>query len=254
MSKLGVIIIATGKYISFVDDLIESIQEFIGFKGDINYFLFTDKDNMSQDLRYNVKKIEYNYTVWPMPTLMRYRGILGAKNILRDQDYLLYLDADMRVNSSCSDLFEPEIFAVRHPRHKISRKHPFEKNHRSSAYIDHVSYQMYVCGGIQGGKSRRFLEAVEETCKKIEFDLKQNYIAKWHDESYWNKYVSQNSDIQIFSSSYCWPQQWISQATPGKVIALKKDHSNLRNNSSLFLKIKLKISDFRMKLLQPRSY
>ena len=86
MSKLGVIIIATGKYISFVDDLIESIQEFIGFKGEINYFLFTDKENMSQDLRYNVKKIEYNYTVWPMPTLMRYQGILGAKNRSTNDD------------------------------------------------------------------------------------------------------------------------------------------------------------------------
>jgi histo-blood group ABO system transferase len=254
LNKLGVIIIATGKYISFVDELVKSVQEFIGFKGEITFFLFTDKENMSQDLKFNVKKIEYNYTKWPMPTLMRYKGILGAKSILQDQNYLLYLDVDMKINSSCADLFESEIFAVRHPRHKISQKLPFEKNYLSSAYIGQSSYRMYVCGGIQGGKSKRFLEAVEDTSKKIESDLKQNYIAKWHDESYWNKYVSQNNDIQIFSSSYCWPQQWVSRRTPGKVIALKKDHSSLRNNSSLLLKIRFILSDLRMKILQPNSY
>jgi hypothetical protein len=254
LSGLGVIVIATGNYINFLPNFIKSCRLNLNYPGDVNFYIFTDKNNLNNFGGESMKFFEYNFLEWPMPTLMRYEGILSQKEILSQENHLIYIDVDMKVNSSCSELFNYELFAVRHPRHKISKKNPFERNLNSMAYIDDRRYSTYVCGGVQGGKSETYLKAIQNVNVKIHEDLKNSLIAKWHDESYWNKYVYENVGIKIFPSEYCWPEQWVTTNTPGRIIALRKNHSAVRNDFNPGSKLRFLLSDARMRLLRPRTY
>ena len=254
MNGLGVILIATGNYMKFVSNIIRSTTQNIGYRGSINFYIFTDLDNMNIKFDSNVRLLEYNFINWPYPTLMRYKGISTERDILAREKHLLYLDVDMKVNLNCEELFDYNIFAVRHPGHKVTNRLPFESNKDSAAYIDSTTYSTYVCGGVQGGISEAYLDAAESIHNKIDLDLKNNHIAKWHDESYWNKYVYENRKIKVLSSQYCWPEQWQSNNAPGKIIALKKNHLDYRNDKNFYKKAGFFLSDIRMKLIRPRSY
>mgnify|MGYP001563042912 FL=1 len=46
--------------------------------------------------------------------------------------------------------------------------------------------------------------------KSIDDDFTMNYIARWNDESHWNKYLFENPPIIILDSSYIYPDSLVA--------------------------------------------
>jgi len=67
---------------------------------------------------------------------------------------------------------------------------------------------VYICGGVNGGKSQEFLAVIEELKKRIDEDRKQGIIAIYHDESHINKYAYENPGYKLLPPSYCYPEGW----------------------------------------------
>jgi hypothetical protein len=161
----------------------------------------------------------------------------------------------MKINANLPSINVNKIFSVIHPGYKEKTNKPFENNRNSNAYTPSDSRKVYVCGGVQGGSSENYLTAIRQMKKWIDSDLEKGIVARWHDESYWNKYVNQNIDqAVILGREYCWPEQWVTSKNPGKIIALQKNHTATRNNYSLKSKVRFLLSEVRMKLLRPKSY
>lgn len=112
----------------------------------------------------------------------------------------------------------------------------YERNPESCAYIPYDKGKYYFQGGLQGGRREAFLEACYQMNQAIEQDLSRGIIAVWHDESHWNKYLLERSDVKILSPAYLFPEEEniiISKIVP-KILILDKNnyggHEFMRSN------------------------
>ena len=254
-NKTAILTVASGKYFGFLNQLLSGIETSNISTSEITLFVFTDETKDITNTKFNVIKVFWDKTNWPDPTLLRYHGFLLIENDLANYDQILYLDVDMQVKSELPQVPSKRLLAVQHPGYLKVRKAQFEENRNSLSHLKPAERKIYVCGGVQGGSGEAYLTAIKQMKSWIDSDLENGIVARWHDESYWNKYINQNIDrTVILCREYCWPEQWVTSKNPGKIIALKKNHTATRNNYSFKSKVRFLLSEVRMKLLRPRTY
>jgi len=95
IKTLGIITIATGKYFEeFIPNLKASVDRHFSFPGyQINFYCFTDSTSEIT----GINNIPIEHFSWPFSTLLRYRWMEKYLPSLEENDFLLYMDADMRV-------------------------------------------------------------------------------------------------------------------------------------------------------------
>jgi len=188
-------------------------------------------------------------TPWPYPTLLRYHLFLQQEEYLQKFDKLLYIDADMRVMQDIkTDIFGEWLTCAKHPMYALDRRFipPYEPNPNSSAFIprfgqiltDHKKLwfdPVYAAGGVQGGATKPFLEAMWWMKRSIDRDLQNNYIAIWNDESHWNAYLSShpNDQLVVLGPDYVYPDSLVKEyyepiwgrTHEPKIVTITKRHS-----------------------------
>jgi len=234
--KICFLIIATNKYIQFVEPLIQSIEQYALVEHDRHYLVFTDQQTNFDNPRIHVERITHQ--PWPAPSLMRYHYFLQKKDWIEGHDYCFYIDADMRVVAPVAEKILGDIVAVLHPGFwkKKRKKFTYERNPLSTAYVPPEKGTRYYCGGVQGGKSKCYMVVARAIADAVDIDTSNGIVAKWHDESHWNRYLSDYPPTLVMSPSYCYPdcaikntKQWELQDLPPLVLALSKDHSEMRD-------------------------
>jgi len=227
--NIGFLVIATNKYIKFLNPLVDSINKYLLNDHKKTIFCFTNI--MDHEVSDNVIKIYQEHMSWPMPTLKRFEIFNKNSEKYKDIDILYYLDADMLINDYIGDEFLPgdkDLIAVIHPGYRRDLLQSFERRIKSNAYVDYSHY-VYHCGGVQGGKKDAYLTACKILSNNILDDMSKDIIAIWHDESHWNKYLISNPDLyKELDCDYCYPENW---NIPYKklILALDKDHAEMRN-------------------------
>lgn len=199
MEKIAILTISTDKYVSFLEQLHKSI--FAKFLPDHEktLFVFTDKD-----INYtNTNTIKINHLPWPITTLMRFFYFTNISDILKTFDYVYYIDCDMLVYSNIGKEVLPpnnEIVATKHFYLENSMG-TYETNSQSTACVKVTDemYGKYCQACFFGSTSQSFVKMSEELNQNINIDLKNNYIALWHDESHFNKYLLNNQCILLHS-------------------------------------------------------
>lgn len=233
LKTLGIITIATGKYFQeFIPELKNSVDQYFKFSSyKINFYCLTDS-NVSLAGVTNIPTKHYG---WPFSTLLRYRWIKQYLNIFQEHDYLLYMDADMRVVSTPPEsIFSYPIVAVRHPGY-LHSPGAFEIDRQDSCYVPPPLRKNYYQGCFWGGQTANISHLITSLSKMVEDDLSLGNIPIWHDESYLNKYLSIHA-CHPLSPSYAWPEsEPISQ--PPYVLHLEKKHSVIRQSSNDLLDI-----------------
>src|SRR5688572_14784416 len=113
MKRIGLLLIATGRYDQFVPQLLASADKWFCKDDDVTFFLFTDS---SLEPGYeNCRKIFIRHRPWPYPTLMRYETYINHREMLADMDYLFHCDVDMRFVDSVGIEILGERTATLHP-------------------------------------------------------------------------------------------------------------------------------------------
>lgn len=220
------------------------------------YFLTNHASNHEVDffLWSDIPDTDYGCTVfptepieWPAPTLMRYHLFLQQEELLKEYDYIFYMDADMRVVDFIDDeILGPDLTAAQHPMYALRKQYwtPYETNPQSTAYIQQpgkliqgekfpVFMPLYLAGGFQGGTSVAFIQAMKVMRANIDKDFMNNYTARWNDESHWNKYLYEHPPSVVLSPSYIYPDSLIKeyyeplwgQSYKPKIITLTKPFS-----------------------------
>jgi len=224
IAKIGLLIVATGKYIAFANALIESAEKYFCPKYDVTYFVFTDGEPLPLD---NVVKIEQKKLGWPYDTMMRYEMYYNAKDLLEKMDYLFACDADMLFVNMVSDEIFSDRVATQHPGF-VNKKGTYETRKQSTAYVAPNEAQYYFAGGLNGGKTEIFLQMAKDLTRNIYKDLENNIIALWHEESHLNRYYIDNKPTLMLSPSYCYPENW-SLPYKKRLLALDKNHKEARS-------------------------
>lgn len=223
--SIGIFLIATGKYIDFIESLCNDINKYFltGYKKDI--YVFTDSKNVPEC----VTKIYQKHIKWPTPTLFRYHYIYEfcKKNDVR-HDYYYYLDADMKIVDYVGKEILGDFVVTQHPGFYDKSKTDlyYEKKFLSQAYISPNKINGYYAGGFNGGK--KYLEISKQIIKWIDIDQKYNFTPLHNDETYLQKAIVKYKPDIILSSEYCYPdllsdiKRWGLTGLIPKIIAITK--------------------------------
>lgn len=234
--KVAVVFIGTEKYLNFLPSWYESCETYLLPEVEKKYIIFTDGE-VSEGPE-NAVVYKQPHLEWPYITLYRFKMLLNATDEIKECDWMIFIDADMRI----VDTIQPEeIFdetkkyiGVHHPCHyleMVPHNQPpgaFEIRKVSTAAVtknDDIS--IYYQGCLWGGKVPDVLDLIEELDHRIDQDHEKGVIAEWHDESHLNKFYAENSkDVNVLSPSFAYPELFADQCTfEPKIIHLAKDNS-----------------------------
>jgi histo-blood group ABO system transferase len=220
------LVIATGKYTRFVGPLLESANEHFLPGHEKTVFCFTD--GIADD---PIVTVPVDHLDWPGPTLKRYHYFSDAAERLKDMDYLFYSDADMLFVDKVGDEVLGDLVATEHPGFYNKRPQDFsyERRLKSKAYMPPRVGRKYFAGGFNGGKRENFLQMSRVIRGWVDDDQRHGITAVWHDESYMNKYMFMHPPSTILSPSYCFPESWNHLPFPRKLLALDKNHAEMRS-------------------------
>lgn len=235
--KVGILLIATGKYFKFFKPLYDSLMKNFLSKHERTIFYFTDSN---MEVPNNVIKTKIERKGFPGDTLFRYHYFLKQKQNILKMDAVYYMDVDSFVKDVVGDEILPNdetpLIGCAHPGfYKTGRKLGTpERRPASTAYISTKEQRdCYICGGFNGGLSKKFVEMAETISSNIDKDGEKNMIAVWHDESHINRYYVTNKKLfKILTPSYMFPESWTNRwnlkGLKPRILALDKNHSEIR--------------------------
>ena len=168
MTSVGLLVIATGRYLAFAEDLLGDLDRLVDPSREVVVNLFTDAAAET------VAALERRHTVglqalpvpalrWPEASLYRYELFSRAAERIGG-DVLVYLDADLRLRRDLTGLLRPAgwaggMAAVRHPgfyrRRPVRPRGTWETRRASRAYVPAWRRRRYVCGGVWMGTAGR---------------------------------------------------------------------------------------------------
>ncbi len=221
--KIGLLIMATGKYIIFVDPLVKSARAHFCPNHEVTFFIFTDRQApVSND----IVSVYQSKLGWPFDTMMRNKVYASHADLLETQDYLFACDADMLFVDTVGDEILGERVATMHPGF-VGRRGSYEEADSSLACVKAHEGECYFAGGFYGAKRDEFLQIASTLAKRVDDDLERGVIAVWHDESHWNRYCIDNKPTVILNPSYCYPEE-LTLPYPRKLLALCKNHKEFQ--------------------------
>lgn len=233
--KLAVIFVGTGEYLNFLPSWYDACEKYLIPNEEKQYFVFTDGE--LQEVPDNIIPYHQEHLSWPYITLLRWEIVSRAKDILSNFDYVLFLDADTLIveQIEVEEIFtDKKYIGVHHPCHFLempphnSFPGAFETDKRSLASVtkdDDTS--IYFQGCVWGGKVPYVIEMIEELQRRTQFDLDNDIIAQWHDESHMNKFfIERKDDVHILGPEYAYPEVFSSYCNfSPKIVHLSKDNS-----------------------------
>lgn len=243
--KIGILIIATGRYEQFFEQLYDSFEEYFLPEHKKTYFYLTD--SKSENLPYNVEKFYIKRQGFPLDTLFRYKYFLSIEKEIRESgvDCLYYTDIDMeavaKLGNEILPTIQKPIIAVAHPGfYKLGLGTP-ETRPESKAYINPKEYRdYYIAGGFQGGFTDDYLKLSHNINHLIDIDYNKGIIPVWADESCFNRYYTSHlNKFKILTPSYCYPENKYKNPNINSyqqlkglkpiLLALDKDHTYFRS-------------------------
>lgn len=252
--KVAVCLVATGNYYIFLHDVMRSCYDRFVKPHELEFHVHADQLDKIPDM-FEGSKIYKYFTErkgFPGDTLYRYHYILRGEERLKEVDFIFYMDADYYVyNVPDTDLMAStgliattHLHALRESPEKHFRLGSVDVNTNSTAFVGPEEPMIaYFCGGFQGGTSDSFLEACRTMKQNIDIDDSHSVMAKWHDESHWNRYLINHPPSTILSQSYVYPENCLSKSVLNVdstcsllrdknivpiMLALSKDHKKIR--------------------------
>jgi hypothetical protein len=231
--KIAFLTIATNKYITYINGLAESLDTFAKHD-DITLFVFANRPIEYQPNKIKIKTHYITHTPHPLGTLLRYHFYMEKKEELKQYDYLFHIDCDMKLVSDVGNEILGDRVCVNHPGYyerEDVKSYDYDRTPASAAYVSYDDPRpipkTFYQNCFQGGKSGEFITMSEQIIEAANHDLRNNHIARWHDESYMNKYMLYNPPTVLLHSGYAYPEKWNIPFTK-KIVHLDKNHLEMR--------------------------
>ena len=242
--KVAIAFIGTGRYLNFLPQYYEYIEENFLPNTEKTILAFTDGE--MEGLPDNVKVYHQEHLEWPFITLKRFEIINKAREEILKNDWFVFIDADAFVVGKVTEddflnrgegktIDDFSLFGVHHPCHRAGmpphkqKTGAYETDKRSEAYFD-VSKELppiYWQGCFWGGKVPAALAMIDEIQGRVNRDLENDIVALWHDETHINKYFFEREfDVHTFGPEYAYPEVFDKHCNfEPKIVHLAKDNS-----------------------------
>lgn len=228
--NIGILYIATGRYITFWEDFFKSAEKYFITEATKHYFVFTDTQNSieGEDTK-RVKRIYQQKLGWPYDTLMRFEIFLKAEKELEQMDYIFFFNANMKfIQNVEAEEFLPikeNLLGIRHPIFLNNRNmFTYDRTPLSLAYMEEDEGENYFMGSLNGGKTKEYLTLIHTLAKNTQKDLENNIVALWHDESHLNRYFyDHKNEVRILPIGNVEPEEK-GNLKNAKIILQDKGH------------------------------
>jgi glycosyltransferase involved in cell wall biosynthesis/SAM-dependent methyltransferase len=238
-AQVGLLLIATNKYVQFTQPLILSADKYFltNVDCDVTYYVFSDTNSPLQSSR-NIVQIPIEHKQFPFASMDRFKHFCAHADTLARMDYLYYTDVDnLFVDYVGNEIFG-NLVGVQHCGY-IRKVGTYETNPGSVFYVDSTyprQYKQYFGGGFSGGKRESYLELAKWCSEMIDKDVANGIIPVWHDETALNRYFLDHDPDVILSPSYHYPQSnienyksmWRPDVFAPKILLLDKNHGEIR--------------------------
>ena len=241
--KINLLIVATGKYKTYLIDLLQSVEKYFMLGQELHCCIFSDTlyYEWMNAIKY-VANVDFTFYYtehkpWPHATLKRFHFFLQHRDQLPGADYLFYIDADTIFKQPIGDEILSKRTAVQHCGYVDGQNLPFETNPKSMAYVPESKSGAYYGGGFWGFESVEFWNVAHYCAQAIDFDEGNGIIPVWHDESILNKYLAACQPTLVLDPSYHHPENnphiYAKWAAAGKsydckILLLDKKHKEVR--------------------------
>jgi glycosyltransferase involved in cell wall biosynthesis len=233
--SIGLMVIATGKYSKFIQGLISSADNFFLKNYQVNYYLFTDQEQNLTSRR-SVTSIPIEHKPFPFASMDRFQHFTTHADKFKNEDYLFYVDVDCLFVDIVGREILGDTVGVTHCGY-LNMDGPWEDNTKSCAYLERDRYKVYFGGGFSGGKKDKYLELSRWCADKINEDVGNGIIPRFHDETMMNTYFALNEPSVILTPSYHFPQSnpnhykkiWGNNTYRPKILLLDKNHAEIRS-------------------------
>lgn len=213
--NIGVLCVATGRYVCFWDEFYKSAKEFLFKNHNVHFFVYSDASEINYEDNDDVTKLFAQSSKWPISVCDKFAILLSGKKFYKDFDYLFHFNINMKFIAPIGDEILPDknngyLCACEWINHKLKGvvdNFPYERNSRSLAYISYGEGSHYFMSGAFGGRTKEYIEMCSEIEDNIRRDFQDGIIAIWHDESHFNKYML-NKNPLIMPSGYIIPENW----------------------------------------------
>lgn len=198
--RIAILYICTGKYHVFFDDFYKSCECFFLPNVEKTYFVFSDHSELAdvEHVKFYFKECEG----FPNDSLFRFRTFLLAEKELQEYDYVFFFNSNILFVALVDDSILPGVkdgylCCLDADYDKVYPNpcfYPYERRKQSNAYVPRgkKTYRYYHAG-VNGGRSKEYLEMCRTLKENIEEDNKKGIIALYHDESHINKYFTEHN-------------------------------------------------------------
>ena len=261
---LGILTIATNKYLYYWFDLVRS---YIATNSEssicLTWHVFTDRSSEAIAFTRQFHQIEFKIheiesMTFPLATLLRYELYFSARDEIK-HDLLMHLDADMLVmnlefskkllNTKIQDGM---ITLVKHPGYwrphgfelmrlycqrpllmvkdirflaTMGGRGAWESNAKSSAFVERSKRRNYFCGGIWWGPYEPIIAMCEQLATRTSADFAKGIEAIWHDESHLNWYASGKKNHSV-DPSFCFDPSYENLKSLPEIVRAVDKHAN----------------------------
>ena len=205
--RVGLVVLATQKYIQFLPALYASAKKHLLKNHDVHYFFLTDnpREKCPAVVEFPDATLlaASHYDSFIDTMLNRYRQVLAHEKSYSEMDYLIHQDADMvYVDDVGDEIISPDVFATTSPNL------PYNK--------------WWATGSLLGGQHDKFLNALRDVQSLID----NGPIHKqFPEEEKWNQWLLQHLPSVMLPVEYCYPDRPSRRDTNPKIITLTtKDH------------------------------
>lgn len=217
--KIAILYICTGKYNQFFKGFYESAMKFFLPEHEKTFFVWTDEDNIADGLS-NVIITHKECAGFPLDSLFRFEIFLSREKELDNYDYIYFIQANALFLQYVGNEMLPDEsgLAMGIWGGKMQKRpdciYPYERNKKSLAYVaPYGKNYIYYMAGINGGRTKEYMDMVRTLAYNIRDDYNRNIIAKVHDQSHINAYL-RNHPCKIINPEYCWPEEAPSEVLP----------------------------------------
>lgn len=225
--RIAILYICTGPYRQFFTDFYTSCEKYFLKEYEKTYFVWTDDDQLGTQY-FNVRTIHKDCAGFPADSLFRFELFLQQKAELIKYDYIYFFNANSLVVQSVGEEILPDETGLamglwynkEKPWWSLWRILDcpaffcYERNKESLAYIPPFGkdYKQFM-GGLNGGRTKEYLEMIETLSENIRRDYENGIIAIAHDQSHINAYMRSHR-CKVLPKEFCWPEEWPASFKP----------------------------------------
>ncbi|XP_066222868.1 histo-blood group ABO system transferase isoform X1 [Saccopteryx leptura] len=238
---VGLTVFAIKKYVVFLKLFLETAEEHFMVGHNVNYYIFTDRpaDVPQVPLRPGRRVVVLQVpgaARWQDVSMSRMEMISSfcAQRFLREVDFLVCADSDMRFSDHVGVEILSPLFGTLHPGFYGAAREAFtyERRPQSQAYIPRDQGDFYYMGAFFGGSVPEVQRLTEACHQAMLADRAHGIEAVWHDESHLNRYLLDRKPTKVLSPEYMWDEQLLGRPPVMKklrFLAVPKNHQKIRN-------------------------